>query len=72
MPTAEMVFVVLALSTPVPMERCEALKAVEPQTICVQVEPDCGNGTGPKCKGEVDMKPDYKPKKRTVKYRSKR
>lgn len=34
---------------PVPIEQCEALKAKDPATICVYVEPACGKGTGQYC-----------------------
>lgn len=75
-----MVYAVLTISgvalqapEPVAVEQCNALKAQYPQTLCVEVEPDCGKKTGNECLGRADIeekatvKPKPKKKKRIAK-----
>ena len=70
---------------PVTLEQCAAFKEANPQTLCIDVEPACGKGTGVKCLGRADfdeVKPQVKKKpvakkktatrSRSTRYRSAR
>ena len=64
MEATSMVYVTLILAgislqapEPVTLEQCTALKAQQPQTLCVDVEPACGKGEDVKCLGRADLDP---------------
>ena len=76
MEATSMVYVTLILAgislqapEPVTLEQCTALKAQQPQTLCVDVEPACGKGEDVKCLGRADLDPALI-KRATAKKRS--
>jgi hypothetical protein len=58
--------ILLVSVEPVALDRCEALKALSPTTLCIEREPDCGLAAGLQpCQG---IEPD-RPRKRSVRSR---
>jgi hypothetical protein len=56
---------------PVTLEQCAVFQEQNPQTMCIDVEPACGKGTGVKCLGRADL--EEKPavvKKKPVRKRT--
>lgn len=50
---------------PVPIETCNALKAENSTTLCIDVEPPCGKGEGAACLGRADVEVAPAPSQRT-------
>jgi hypothetical protein len=62
----------ISLQSPeaVPLEACEALKVTYTETTCVDVEPECGKGTGVKCLGRADLDPAPAVRKKATRKRT--
>ena len=56
----------------IPVEQCNALQQENPQTLCVDVEPNCGKGEAVPCLGVAEVKPVKKAKKVSARRRVRR